>query len=170
LIFSLFVLAIPAYFLVKAMEYSPQARIVPLVIAIPVLALQILVILGHQFPRLIRGFDVDIVGLAKGGNPVASEDSAGAGGAELGYREELRRVAVMVGWMVAIFGALLLVGFLPTLFGFVFLFLLISGRTSWWGALLAGVVFTALVWAAFAKAMRFALFEGVLFGALIPSL
>lgn len=169
--FSVFLLAIPVYFIVKALEYSPQARVVPLVIAVPTLALQLLVILGHQFPRLLRGFDVDIVAMARRGNPLSLDPAAAAASeARPGHREELRGIMAMTGWMVACFVGLSLVGFLPTLFGFVSLFLLLSGKTRWWAALLAGAGFSAAIWVVFVKGMRLTLFEGVLFGGLLPPL
>jgi hypothetical protein len=161
LVFHLLLLAVPVYFVWSAFSYSPQARYIPLIIGTLVLFFQIGVILRELFPTLLRGADVSILTLATNDDPPPAEvaDEPVLHG---------RRVAAMVIWMAFFFLLFSFLGSLPATFIFIFLFILISGRVPWWGALAVSAGMVVLVWGLFVAMMKFQLFEGVLFGGLVP--
>lgn len=165
--FSLFLLMLLGYFVLESSAYSPRARIVPWVVGIPTFVLHLIVTLAHRFPKLLHGFDIDVIALARRDRPSSASGESAPSDDGIGPRVELVKLLTIGAWMAASFIALYLVGFLPMLFGFVFLFLWFSGGISWWRSFIIGVVFTGAVWAVF-HTMRLTLFEGSLRGAYVP--
>ncbi len=163
-LFNLFLLTIPAYFIWSAFLYPPKARYIPFLISVPVLILQAWIVLGEWFPGVSRPFDTSLVNLGRGRNPgpLTAEGEASEAASKGG------RVALMAVWMATFFFLFYFLGSLPATFGFIFLFLLISGRVSWRlaGAVSAGMV--VMIWGLFTAMMKFELFGGVLFGSLVP--
>jgi hypothetical protein len=166
-VFSLFLLVLLGYFVLEAAAYSPRARIVPWFVGIPTFLLQLIVTLAHQFPKLLHGFDVDVIALARNHHPSSATGERPPSDDRARRRVELAKLVMIGVWMGASFIALYLLGFLPMLFGVVFLFLWFSGGIPWWRSFLIAIAFTGGVWAIF-HGMRLTLFEGSLRGAYIP--
>ena len=164
LVFNLFLLAIPAYFVWSCFSYVPTARYIPLLVGIPALVLQVWVILQERSPPRTGAFDLSILdlGRAQGLPPARAESTHPA--------DEGRRVIIISLWMALYFVLFVFVGAYPATFGFVVLFLLLSSRTSWWLALAISTGTVVTLWALFRLIMRYELYEGALFGGLVPPL
>jgi hypothetical protein len=162
--FNLFLLAIPVYFVWSAFRYEPQARYIPLLIGVFVLILQIWVAVVEWFPAFVRVFDAPLTSFGPGAGRGPSEATD-----PLGSSQKRRRVAVMMIWMAVFFLLLYFLGTFPATFGFIFLFLLISGRVPWWEGLAVSAGVVGIIWVLFNAMMKFELFQGILFGALVPA-
>lgn len=145
LVFNLFLLAIPVYFVWSSFSYAPTARYIPLIIGIPVLALQAWVVLRE----LLRA-------------PARAEATPPA--------HEGRRAISIILWMALFFILFTVLGAYPAAFIFVLLSLVISSRTSWRLALAIATGVVVTLWILFGLIMRYRLYEGALFGGLIPPL
>ncbi len=76
----------------------------------------------------------------------------------------------MTSWMIGFFVLFVVFGTLIATFAFIFLFLAATRSVAWWTALgIAGGI-SAAIWLIFLKALRFELYDGVIFGAVLPSL
>lgn len=164
LAFNLFLLAIPAYFVWSCFSYVSTARYIPLLIGIPALVLQVWVILQERSPSRSGAFDVSILDLggAQGLAPAQAESTHPA--------DEGRQVIIISLWMALYFVLFVFLGAYPSTFGFVVLFLLISSRTSWRLALAISTGTLVTLWVLFRLIMRYQLYEGALFGGLVPPL
>jgi hypothetical protein len=126
-----------------------------------VFSLQVWVIIGDLFPGLRQAFDATPQKLKMGqGSEDLQERSTPS--------REIWQVGIMLTWMALFFSVLTLLGFLPAILIFVSLFLAISGRISWWFALLMSSGLTVVIWGVFVSVMRFQLFQGILFGTSVP--
>jgi len=164
LVFNLFLLAIPAYFVWSSFSYVSTARYIPLIIGIPVLVLQVWVILQERFPSRSGTFDLSILDLAqgRGSAPAQAESTHPA--------DEGRQVIIISSWLALYFVLFCLVGAYPATFGYIVLFLLVSSRTSWRLALAISTGTVVTLWVLFRLIMRYQLYEGALFGGLVPPL
>lgn len=145
LVFNVLLLAIPVYFVWSSLSYALTARYIPLIIGIPVLLLQAWVILR------------ELVTARSQAEPTAPP-------------HEGRRAAIMVLWMALFFILFCFVGAYPAAFSFVLLSLVISSGTSWRLATAMAVGVVLALWILFGLIMRYPLYEGALFGGLIPPL
>jgi hypothetical protein len=145
LVFNVLLLAIPAYFVWSSFSYAPTARYIPLIIGIPVLLLQAWVIFRELVPA------------ASAVEPAAPPN-------------EGRRAVIMTLWMALFFILFSLLGAYPAVFAFVLLSLVISSGTSWRLAAAIAIGLVIALWILFGLIMRYPLYEGALFGGLIPPL
>ncbi len=164
LVFNLLLLAIPVYFVWTCFSYVSTARYIPLIVGIPVLVLQAWIILQERFLSRSGAFDLSILDL--GGVPGATPAPA-----EVKHpADESRKVLVITAWMTIYFVLFVFLGAYPSTFGFVVLFLLISSRTSWRLALAISTGTVVTLWVLFRLIMQYHLYEGALFGGLVPPL
>ena len=84
--------------------------------------------------------------------------------------DEGRQVILISLWMALHFFLFCLVGAYPATFSFIVLFLVISSRTSWRLALAISAGTVVTLWVLFRLIMKYQLFEGALFGGLVPPL
>lgn len=164
LVFNLFLLAIPAYFVWSCFSYLSTARYIPLIIGIPVLVLQFWVILQERSPSRSGAFDVSILDLG-GGQRLAPAQAESTHPADEGWQ-----VILISLWMALYFVLFCLVVAYPATFSFVVLFLLVSSRTSWRLALAISTGTVVTLWVLFGLIMRYQLYEGAFFGGLVPPL
>ncbi len=164
LIFNLFILAIPGYFVWSSFGYAPTARYIPLIIGIPVLILQVWVIVQERFPSASRAYDVSILDVGGGDGTAPAPEHAKR------PADEGRRVVAIGAWLALYFVLFCLIGAYPATLGFILLFLLVSSRTSWRVALAMAVGTSIALWVLFGLMMKYQLYEGALFGGLVPPL
>jgi hypothetical protein len=145
LAFNLLVLAMPVYFVWSSFSYAPTARYIPLIIGIPVLVLQAWIVLRELLP-----------------SPAQAEATPPA--------HEGRRAISIILWMGFFFILFSLLGAYPAAFSFVLLSLVISSGTSWRLALAIATGLVVALWILFRLILRYSLYEGALFGGLIPPL
>ena len=164
LVFNLFLLVIPAYFVWSCFSYVPTARYIPLLIGIPALVLQFWVILQERSPSRSGTFDLSILDLGGGRKlaPAQAQSTHPAG--------EGRQVILITLWMALYFVVFVFFGAYPATFSFIVLFLLISSRTSWRLALAISAGTVVTLWVLFGLIMKYQLYEGALFGGLVPPL
>lgn len=151
-------------FIAMAVTYPAKARLIPLIIGVPTLALVMLILLEERFPMLLRLFDTSITDLMISGDflqETSSKDENGAGA-------EAAKVLKTTVWMAGLFLALYLVGWLITVFVFTFAFGWLFAGVRWWQALLVAVGVEGFVWGIMGEVMGLRLFEGVLRGGLMP--
>lgn len=164
LVFNLFVLAIPAYFVWRCFSYVPTARYIPLLIGIPALILQVWVILQERSSSRSGTFDLSILDLG-GGQKLAPAQARSTHPADEG-----RQVIIITLWMALYFVVFVFFGAYSATFSYIVLFLLISSRTSWRLALAISAGTVVTLWVLFGLTMKYQLFEGALFGGLVPPL
>jgi hypothetical protein len=70
------------------------------------------------------------------------------------------RATAMFGWVLGFFGAIWLVGFLPSVPLFIFLYLVVQGREKWWVALVVSVAMSAFMIGVFHFVLRVAWLRG----------
>lgn len=164
IVFNLFVLAIPAYFVWSSFSYVPTARYIPLLIGIPVLILQVWVMLQEHSSSRSGTYDLSILDLG-GGQKFAPAQARSKHPADEG-----RQVIIITLWMGLYFAVFVFFGAYPATFSYIVLFLLISSRTSWRLALAISAGTVVTLWVLFGLIMRYQLYEGALFGGLVPPL
>lgn len=164
LVFNLFLLVIPAYFVWSCFSYVLTARYIPLLIGIPALVLQAWVILQERSPSRSGAFDLSILDLGRG------QGSAPAQAESTHPADEGRQVIIISAWMALYFVVFVFFGAYPATFSFIVLFLRISSRTSWRLALAISTGTVVTLWVLFGLIMKYQLYEGALFGGLVPPL
>jgi hypothetical protein len=177
LILLIFVAAV----VLAAFSYPPRARLVPLVIGLPTLAMLIYALIGEQFlPRLISRFEVSIADFTPGGTNGIPEEKIRkpVDGKAIGLAEEKaapagaewKRTASILGWMVAFIAAIIFLGYLVSIPLFSLVFLKFQARASWLVAFLFTGTLFAFIYALFGMFFPAGLFQGVVFGAFLPPL
>ena len=144
-IVNLFYLAVVLVVVIPSFGFDGQGGLVPLVLGIPTLAF-ILFCLGRELlsPRAAPDDSVE----------VAPWDKA----------------APIVAWLAVFCVLVLLIGFLLTIPIYIVLFLRGFARLSWPRCAAAAVTVWALVYVSLELVLQRTLFEGVLFGAILPLL
>jgi len=160
-LFSVLLLVIVLTFVLFSIGYDAEARLIPLIIGVPSLALAILLVLSERYPRLLALFKVSQDSVVRGApSELASSETA------VGGRKVLTFLAWIVGFVILVF----LVGFLITTPVFIFLFLKIRGRIGWFRTLVMSIVVGGFIYGVFEILMRGDMFKGILFGELLPPL
>src|SRR5660398_75889 len=123
-LFTTLLLVFTSAVILISLGYAPEARLTPIIIGIPTLALGVLVLVGERYPKLLRQLDVSIMEMS---------DSSGQGSSaeEAGRTEEAKKLMIMIGWMVGFFICIYLVGFLVGIPMFLFAFLKVYAQSSW---------------------------------------
>ncbi|NIS62852.1 MAG: hypothetical protein GTO13_19785 [Proteobacteria bacterium] len=145
---------------VNSFSYRPKERLVPLLVGIATLIISLVVVLDEIHPiRLLSKLKIDLMGIA--------------GGPALGKREERKttiQLLHIIAWMMGFLTFIFLVGFYISIALFTFTFLKIQGEIGW----LKAALITAIVWcsifAIFDLTMELHMFQGVLFGEILPSM
>ena len=159
--FTLLLLAIVLAFVLLSLGYKAEAMLVPLVVGIPTLTLAILVLLGERNPRLGKLFEIsleDVIAGVERSESAPSETHPG------------RKLLTILAWIFGLFIFVFLVGYVIAIPVFTFLFLKISARAGWLTTLLLTLVMGGVIYGGFEVAMRGNLFEGILFGGILPPL
>ncbi len=144
-IVNLLYLALVVVVVVPSLGFEGQGGLVPLVLGVPTLAL-ILFSLGRELLRPSAAPD-DAVDVA----PWAA-------------------AAPVVAWLGVFCALVILIGFQPTIPIYMFLFLRSFGRVSWQRCAIAALSVWVLVYVCLELVLHRTLFEGVIFGAILPLL
>jgi hypothetical protein len=148
---ALLLWAFVAFFLVESFQFAPRARVLPQLVAVPLLLAATI--------SLVR--EVRVVFLGKtarvGGRP-AGEDEV----APRGWRAE----AVPFIWLAVLIGLVLALGLLIGAIVFLVLFLRIYGRERWRFVIAMPVVFFVLIEFGFVEYFGFRVFPGYVLPAL----
>ena len=144
-IVNLLYLAVVLVVVIPSLGFEGQGGLVPLVLGVPTLAL-ILFSLGRELLHSSAAPD-DAV-------EVAPWDKA----------------APVVAWLGVFCALVILIGFQPTIPIYMILFLRSFGKISWQRCAVAALTVWALVYVSLELVLHRTLFEGVLFGAILPLL
>jgi len=156
--FSLLLLLIVLVFVLLSFGYSADARLVPLVVGIPTLALAILVLLGERYPRLTTLFDVSLEDLGKVGHAESAPTETHSTG----------KLLALLAWMFGLLILVFLAGYVIAIPIFTLLFLKISTRASWLKTIIITLIMGGIIYGGFEVWMRGNLFEGMFFEAILP--
>lgn len=174
--FTLLLLAFVGSLLVQTVDYGPQTRLVPLVIGVPTAALLAFLLATQLSPRLaavagryaagdlfgdvanqLDEFDGADEGEADGQG--ATDTAAPAGTTSSDGRLELLAV---LGWVLALFGLVVVVGFIVGTFAYLVAFYRFQARQGW----LRTAVYATVVWVfavvVFKAVLNTPLYEGLL--------
>jgi hypothetical protein len=148
-LFTSAIVAVIAWAMWAALAFPYEARLLPWVIGLPA-ALLCLVVLVLIAPRILS--EPDSEEQARLLDIQADRDIPGSLVAI--------RAAALFGWVFGFFAAVWLVGFLPSVPLFVFLYLVIQGRERWWVALTVSVATSAFMIGVFHLILRVAWLRG----------
>ena len=161
LAFTALILLFVLFFIVTSFSYEHDARLIPLLVGFSTLVLVLAVLVNEIHPvSIIEKMNVDWTKDLKvqESSPKKKEKVAA------------KKLLIIICWIFGFFLFIFLFGFPISIALFTFAFLKIEGKVSWVKALLTAVIVSAAVFVIFEWAMGFGLFEGVLFGEIIPPL
>ena len=162
--FTVLIAVIILVAIVVSFDYNAKARLIPLAICIPTLLLTILILISERYPWLISKFNVSLTDLAKTDTKLKSDSE------ENNERSSGKGVLVSYAWLCALFILILLVGFIVAIPAFAFLYLKIFWRTGWLKTIAVSLALGVLIYGGFDILMKANLFEGILFGGIVPPL
>ncbi len=146
-IFNLIVFVLLFIYVVTAMGYNSQARLMPLVVSIPILILAAI--------QTIRDFRTSRL---TAGAPGKKETSNGDGKAP--DKGRLKREINAFLWAISLFVALYLFGFILTTFFYTFLALKVRSRFGWKSSVGVSVACFAFLWIVMVYGFKVDLYPG----------
>lgn len=159
LVFTALILLFVLFFIVTSFSYEHDARLIPLLVGFSTLVLVLAVLVNEIHPvSIIEKMNVDWTkGLKVQESSPKKKEKVSA-----------KKLLIIICWIFGFFLFIFLFGFPISIALFTLAFLKIEGKVSWAKALLTAVIVSAAVFVIFEWAMGFGLFEGVLFGEIIP--
>ncbi len=145
-------LVIVLFIVMESLRMGGDGSVVPLVIGVPTAAMALAGIAGCFFPALQPRFA-----------PHESSPESGSGEAA-----PWSRAGIIVAWLAGFFLLILLIGFYLAIPLYTLAFLKVHGKVAWWKATVTTAVLWAVIYVSFDVLMGQRLFEGILFGALLP--
>lgn len=141
-------------------SYAPKVRLVPLLVGIATMIVNILVLVNEVRPiPLFSRLNIDLMGTA---GEVLREES----------EQEKARIQLfsIVAWMLGFLVLIFLVGFYISIPVFGLAFLRIQGKVGWVKSLLVVAIIWCFIFATFELIMELHMFQGMLFGEILPSI
>lgn len=161
LAFTGLILLFVLFFIVASFSYEHDARLIPLLVGFSTLVLVLAVLVNEIHPvSIVEKMNVDWTKDLK-----VQESSP-----KKKEKVSAKKLLIIICWIFGFFLFIFLFGFPISIALFTFAFLKIEGKVSWAKAILTAVIVSAAVFVIFEWAMGFGLFEGVLFGEIIPPL
>jgi hypothetical protein len=161
LAFTALILLFVLFFIVTSFSYEHDARLIPLLVGFSTLVLVLAVLVNEIHPvSIVEKMNVDWTKDLK-----VQESSP-----KKKEKVSAKKLLIIICWIFSFFLFIFLFGFPISIALFTLAFLKIEGKVSWVKALLTAVIVSAAVFVIFEWAMGFGLFEGVLFGEIIPPL
>jgi len=148
-VFNIALVVLLGIYVVTAMGYNPAARLMPLVVSIPIFILAILNMISDF--RRVGGKNVSAEP-----HGVKDEASAQPPAARNTHRKEL----VIFGWVVAVFVSFYLLGFVISTFLYTFLSLKVRSRYPWGVSLAVSVGCLAFLYGVMIYGLRVDLYQG----------
>jgi hypothetical protein len=159
LAFTALILLFVLFFIVTSFSYEHDARLIPLLVGFSTLVLVLAVLVNEIHPlSIVEKMNVDWTKDLK-----VQESSP-----KKKEKVSAKKLLIIICWIFGFFLFIFLFGFPISIALFTLAFLKIEGKVSWVKALLTAVIVSAAVFVIFEWAMGFGLFEGVLFGEIIP--
>jgi len=164
--FTMMIVVFALVMILGSFSYSAKARLVPILVGSAALIMCALLLLGEKYPRVASWFDVSLTDIVSKDSEVASRFKTGGDGGSASTNKVLASFA----WLIGLFIFIFLVGFLVAIPIYTFLYLKIAWRISWLKTLAVSIGIGGIIYGGFEVAMRADLFEGILFGAILPPL
>lgn len=161
LAFTTLILLFVLFFIETSFSYEHDARLIPLLVGFSTLVLVLAVLINEIHPvSIIERMNVDWARnfRTQEFSPQKKEKVA------------VKKKLTILCWTFGFFLFIFLFGFHISIALFSFAFLKIEGKVSWTKALLTAGIVSAAVFVIFEWAMNFGLFEGMLWGEIIPPL
>lgn len=159
LAFTALILLFVLFIIVTSFSYEHDARLIPLLVGFSTMVLVLAVLINEIHPvSIIEKMNVDWARnfRAQEFSPKKKEKVA------------TKKFLIIICWTFGFFLFIFLFGFPISIALFTFAFLKIEGKVSWAKALLTAGIVSVAVFVIFEWAMSFGLFEGMLFGEIIP--
>jgi hypothetical protein len=136
-----------------------KERLIPLLVGFSTLALVLAVIINEiHSVGFIEKMNIDWTkNFSDRETSPQKKDAAGA-----------ENIIIILCWIFGFFLSIFLLGFHISIALFVFVFLKIEGKAGWLKAIVTAGIAWATIFVIFEWAMDFGLFDGVLFGEIIP--
>jgi hypothetical protein len=167
--FALFMTLVTLAFVIMALGYSPMARLFPLIVGIPTFIAGVLTCLSVKWPVLIRPFDVNIgMSVKVVAEGVEKEEAVEEAAPELSNKGIAKRVFALLGWIAGYLVVILFFGFNISNFLMVTGYMMVHPKMKWWKAIIYGLVTAFILWFMFEYTMKGDIFQGILFGELMP--
>jgi len=151
-------------FLLLSFQFSPKARLLPLIVSVPTLALTLFRLTVNLVPKLSAKYqtvrEYDIFDLAEIRKRVSAASDSEKPDVVSTHKKELNVVAWLIGLVIAIW----LIGFLISITLFVFLFLKFRSGEKWVSTLSVTIGTWLFVYGVFVIALNLSLYKGILFG------
>jgi len=147
---------------IVSFSYSPEARLIPLLVGIPTLLMIVFIFIAEKFyPKLLRMLNVSMLDLGK----VSTKETPS------GEPRSIRKGLLVISmWLVGYVILIYLAGFLIATAVLFPLFLKIMAKATWVKAIVMGAVVWGFIYGVFELFMKFELFKGMLFGEIVPSI
>jgi len=160
-IITLLLLFFTVLIIIGAFHYDRSSRMLPLIVGIPTFLMLVYLVLGETiFPRLISGFNIDLLNIEKAGIIKPSGDDI----AVTARWTKNKRYLFITGWLISFLILIILFGYnISTCVG-VFLFVKIYGTKTWLRSVLVAISIWAFTYIVFQYAMGMEMFPGIIFG------
>jgi hypothetical protein len=152
-VFDLIVVVLLGAYIVTAMGYNPQARLMPLVVSIPIFILAIIQTISDLRASRRR-------------TPLQGKPDAPAGEVKATDKARFKREVNAFLWAISLFVALYLFGFVLTTFVYTFLALKVRSRFSWRSSIGVSIGCFAFLWIVMVFGLRVDLYPGIVMIAL----
>ena len=161
LTFSVLILLFVLFIIVTSFNYDYDARLIPLLVGFSTLALVLAVIINEIHPvSILEKMNIDWTENLRGQEAVSKTKD----------KVPTKKFLIILCWIFGFFLLIFLLGFHISIALFTFVFLKIEGKVSCAKALLTAGIVSVAFFVIFEWAMDFGLFDGMLFGEIIPPL
>lgn len=155
-IFSLILLLLLLTFICISLFYDFKSKLVPLIIMIPTAFLVIVILIMEIFPALASRFEMELFSASHSKTKTSEEKSA------FGKKGFL----ITAVWLISFFLLIIFLGFIVAIPVCLIAYLKIYGH-SWPRTLAVSVSTWVFIYVLFQVVIRFELFKGIFFGALV---
>jgi hypothetical protein len=160
--FTLLLSAFAFIVVLTALNYSREARLIPMIIGIIAMAFSVFITVGEIYPDLMKFAQVNPVDL------ITRDSEKRIIMEKPGKSKGNNEIFKIFGWFFSFLVLIYLIGFLISICTFILLFLKFYGNTSWIKAIAISIAMFVFIYVVFEILMSIELFRGVLFGAIVP--
>jgi len=162
ILFTCLLLVFILIVILTSLTYSPQARLIPLLIGGVTLILGILVLISEFYPGLLRTLDVSLMDFATSATPTETDSEKPT---EMQVVKKVLNISI---WLASFLVLIYFIGFLISIGVFVLLFLKVYGKRSWVKTIIVSVLTWGFIYGTFEMFIKVELFRGILFEAIVP--
>ena len=162
MLFTVLLLVFILIVILTSLTYSPEARLIPLLIGGVTLILGILVLISEFYPGLLKTLDVSLMDFAASG---AAKEMGSEKPTEVQVVKKVLNISI---WLAGFLVLIYFIGFLISIGMFVLLFLKVYGKRSWVKTIIVSALTWGFIYGTFEMFIKVELFRGILFEAIVP--